>query len=322
MAWLGGGGVMNNEAHYTMEVVGAARGLPGAGILAWLTQDQLHPPMVMDEAVWRDGEAWVDGARKHVLEGAQIAGLRRNERVLDIGCGLCGPARLLVDAYDVQITALTDSEAHARVSQMLNARSEAHRRRISVRQIDVSHAWPDSWPGGEFDLALCLNMLHQIDDHKRLFARVAGALVPGGRLVVDDWVATRRISEDDLSALEFHFGYRNFAALARLEDDLTGAGFFPAVRVVDRGEVARGPMRQHFERVMLEHFLPVISREWPGGAGAGMDGARMVSEFIAAVRCLLRLCDEAKLTYRTMVVRTPGQTTTPGAPTVPARTQV
>ncbi|MFD8417672.1 SAM-dependent methyltransferase [Streptomyces sp. NPDC059650] len=287
----------SGDEHYRDEDIGRALGLPGAGILAWLTADQLHPPMLNDDAMWRDGNQWKWGACRYVAELGSLAGIQPGDKVLDIGCGLCGPARLLVDNFGASVTAITNSKAHAATSQELNSRNARHCAQITVQHVQGIEYWPD----GPYSAAWSLNMLYQVPDHQELFGKVCNLLRPGGRFLLDDWMATDSITECDLQIFRHHFQYRNLLKVSSVESELIAAGFYPAERMVDRGQVGRGPMKQHFETVMREHFLPKISEAWPDDCGVAVSGNQMVKDFTEAVGHTLDLYSAGKLTYRTLV---------------------
>ncbi|URN16141.1 MULTISPECIES: SAM-dependent methyltransferase [Streptomyces] len=287
----------SGNLHYRAEEVGDALGFPGAGILAWLTADQLHPPMLNDEEMWRDGSRWAQGAREYVCELGLLAGIETGTRVLDIGCGLCGPARVLVDRFGATVTAISNSIAHVATSRVLNGHCSRHRDGISVHHVKG----PETWPERRVDVAWSLNMLYQVPDHREFYGRVGDLLVPAGRFLVDDWMATDLMTESDLRDFGHHFQYRGIARISQIESELVAAGFYPAAHVVDRGEVGRGPMRRHFEPVMTGHFLPRLLARWPDGDGTGVSGRRMVRDFLDAVNLTLDLYASGKLTYRTIV---------------------
>lgn len=284
------------DEHYQSDPVGAARQLPGAGILAWVTGDQLHPPMLDDDGMWRDGDSWAEGARRYVLDLGHAAALAPGEHVLDIGCGLGGPARVLVQEFGVRVTGITNSRAHLEQSRRLNAEAGMDDA-IEVHWV----GGPDDWPGGVFDAAWSLNMLYQVHDHQELYARVADLLRPGGRFLLDDWMAADAITESDLREFQYHFQYRNIVRLSQLETNLVDAGFYPATRMLDRGAAGRGPMSRHFDAVMRDHFQPRLSRQWPDDGADGFSGRQMALDFATAVGVTLRLYREGKLTYRTVV---------------------
>lgn len=55
---------VTTKAHYDLNSVGPELALAGAGQLAFITRDQLHPPMVDDEEIWENGRRWLT---KHFL---------------------------------------------------------------------------------------------------------------------------------------------------------------------------------------------------------------------------------------------------------------
>src|SRR5918999_3210219 len=242
------------DGHYFLDVVGAQRGLPGGGLHVYFTGDLLHPPMVLDPDIWADGRRWPQGAAAHIAEIADLAELQPGEQVLDVGCGLGGPARLLARRFGVFVTSITNSWAHAMTAQQLNQRTAGARDRISVVLADCQR----EVPRGPFDAAVSINMLYQVPSHRSCFAQVFNSLAPGGRFVVDDWMLTPLAEAADLEMLARHFSYRHFARTDTIEEDLMAAGFPPAEKIVDFGHVGRCPMAQHFERQVRKYFAPQI----------------------------------------------------------------
>jgi SAM-dependent methyltransferase len=294
-----------SDAHYVLDAVGAQRGLPGGGIHVYFTGDLLHPPMVPDSDIWADGRRWEQGAAAHTRVIAELAELREGDRVLDVGCGLGGPARLLVRRFGVTVTSVTNSPAHQLTCRRLNERAADWRERITVVLADCQTEVPE----GPFDAALSINMLYQVPDHGALFQRVFDRLAPGGRFVVDDWMLTSLAEPADLAALAEHFAYPHFAHIERVEDELLAAGFPPVEKVFDLGHVARGPMADHFERQVRSYFAPQIILDWPDDPirrpGQPAYGRLMVEEFVAAVNLTLELYQSRRMTYRRLLVRKP-----------------
>jgi SAM-dependent methyltransferase len=294
-----------SDAHYVLDAVGAQRGLPGGGIHVYFTGDLLHPPMVPDSDIWADGRRWEQGAAAHTRVTAELAELREGDRVLDVGCGLGGPARLLVRRFGVTVTSVTNSPVHQQTCRRLNERAADWRERITVVLADCQTEVPE----GPFDAALSINMLYQVPDHSALFQRVFDALAPGGRFVVDDWMLTSLAEPADLAALAAHFAHPHFAHIEKVEDELLSAGFPPVEKVFDLGHVARGPMADHFERQVRSYFAPQIILDWPDDPirrpGRPAYGRLMVEEFVAAVNFTLELYQSRRMTYRRLLVRKP-----------------
>ncbi|GAA0389259.1 SAM-dependent methyltransferase [Streptomyces luteireticuli] len=292
-----------DTGHYTLDVVGGRRGLPGGGLHIYLTGDLLHPPMVPDSAIWSDGRRWKQGAALHTRRIAELAELAAGERVLDIGGGLGGPARLLAHDYGVHVTSVTNSAAHARTSRILNASLSPGPGSVAVVLGDGQRALPR----GPFAAALSVNMLYQVRDHRALYRRVFDGLAPGGRFVIDDWMLTSRATEEDVAGLAAHFRFPHFARTHTVEDDLLAAGFPPAEVALDLGHVGRGPMADHFERQMWEYFAPQVISDWPGdpveSPGRPAYGRLMIEQFVEAVNTTIRLYAQRRMTYRRILVR-------------------
>lgn len=240
------------------------------------------------------------GAKRYVIELARAAGIKIGSRVLDLGCGLCGPARALVEYFDVEITALTNSRAHAVTSLALNDQSETFRNRIVVRRVEGSA----SWPAGPYGAAWSVNMMYQVVDHQELYGRILDVLEPGDLFILDDWMASDMITEIDLRNFAYHFAYRNLIRLSRVETELLAAGFYPIRQFLDRGDAARGPMTDHFETVMKNYFEPMLAEQWPD-APDSISGSQMATDFTEAVKVTLGLYRERKLTYRSIVAEKP-----------------
>ncbi|MFE7129648.1 SAM-dependent methyltransferase [Streptomyces sp. NPDC057638] len=296
---------VRDDGHYTWDIVGAGRGLPGGGLHIYLTGDLLHPPMVPDPAIWSDGRRWRDGAALHTRQIAELAGLTEGERVLDVGGGLGGPARLLAREHGVRVTSVTNSAAHAATSRRLNRTRPMGEGSVTVVLGDCQR----SVPGGPFSAAVSINMLYQVQDHRALFQQVFSSLEPGGRFVIDDWLLTPLATQEDVADLVTHFHFPHFARTNTVEADLMAVGFLPAHTSLDFGDVARGPMADHFERQMWEYFAPQVISDWPGDPirtpGRPAYGELMVKEFVDAVNTTLQLYARRRMTYRRILVRRP-----------------
>lgn len=295
-----------SDEHYTLDVVGERVGVPGAGLHAYFTKDLLHPPMVADSAMWADGGQWWQGSKDHTLDVGRLAKLVAGEHILDVGGGVGGPARLLAEHYDITVTSVTNSVAHATTHRRITRRDPRLRDTIRILIADCQC----EVPAGPYDAALSINMLYQVADHQALFDHVFTALRPGGRFVVDDWMLTPLADDKDVEQLLAHFQFAHFTRTDRIEFDLLAAGFPPAEVTQDLGHVGRGLMAEHFEGQMRTYFAPLVIADWPGDPlllpGRPAYGTMMVEEFIAAVNLTLALYRDHRMTYRRLLVRKPG----------------
>jgi SAM-dependent methyltransferase len=134
------------------------------------------------------------------------------KRVLDIGCGPGTLARRLVDA-GATVTGIDPGEA-----ALAKARSSVPEARFEAA---TGEALP--FPDASFDGAVLLNALHHVPDPAIALAEAARVLVPGGRIVVVEPLATGSF----------------FAALRPIEDET-------AVRAAAQDAIAAALSRDAF----------------------------------------------------------------------------
>jgi cyclopropane fatty-acyl-phospholipid synthase-like methyltransferase len=263
---------------------GRARGLPGAGVLAYLTGDQLHPMMIDDEGVWADGRRWVEGAVEHTRAAARFARVQPGERVLDIGCGVGGPARTLATEFGTTVYAISN------VPHML----ETARERTDAALADAVefelHDCEVPYVRSGFDLAWSMNMIYHVADKPAMLRNAYDALRPGGRLMIEDWMLTPLATEADVMELEYHFESGAYARVDELVRELLAAQF-TLTAVEDLGHVGRTHMARHFEPQMNDYFRPQVvaeDEEW---------GNATVDDFIEAVAATIRMYEARSMTY-------------------------
>src|SRR5262245_19592933 len=143
-------------------------------------------------------------------------------RLLDLGCGPCGPLTFLLAAVgcvgtgvDVSPSALRSGRARAKALAVNNL--------LSVKEADVNEPLP--FAANSFDAAMALDLVLHVHDRRGLFQEVARLLRTGGRfLFTDAGVLTGSISNDDLSQRSAQ-GYTVLAAPGWNEQLVEAAGF-------------------------------------------------------------------------------------------------
>ncbi len=125
------------------------------------------------------------GARPATLRLAELARPGEGMRVLDVGAGVGGPARLLARRFGCRVTALDLTEEFCRLAEELTARtglSEA----VAVVQGD---ALDMPFPDAAFDLVWTQHASMNIADRERLYAGMRRVCAPDGRLALYDVLA-------------------------------------------------------------------------------------------------------------------------------------
>ena len=114
------------------------------------------------------------------LELAQKAGIDESMRVLDIGCGIGGPARTLASKFGCHVTGLDISEKFCHVAEIINERAGLSNK-IEIHQ---GNALNMPFNIAEFDIVFTQHVLMNIENKKRLLSQVNHILRSKGRLAL------------------------------------------------------------------------------------------------------------------------------------------
>ncbi|MCC7363903.1 MAG: class I SAM-dependent methyltransferase [Dehalococcoidia bacterium] len=146
---------------------------------------------------------------------AQLAGIRPGERVIDVGSGLGGPARILASAFGADVTGIDLTPEFVRSAQVLTEAC-ALSDRVRFHQGDAL-AMP--FDGGAFDVAWTQHVVMNIADRTALYREVFRVLRPGGRFAFFD------IVRGDGPELEFPVPWASDAAISHLFTPAETLGF-------------------------------------------------------------------------------------------------
>ena len=169
--------------------------------------------------------------------------LADDSRLLDLGCGPCGPLTFIMKSLgcfgiglDLSAAALAAGRRRAETLGL------GHRLLVQEADLDTSLSLADS----SVDAVISLDVILHLRDRQRAFGDIARVLVPGGRfLFTDAGVVTGSISSDEAARRSMH-GFVQFCAPGYNEKMLEGAGF-ALLEVQDR---TRG-MRENAEGRLL-----------------------------------------------------------------------
>ena len=121
-------------------------------------------------------------ASRELLELAQI---RAEDRVLDIGAGLAGPARLLASALGCRVDCLELSPDFCAGAVLLN-RLTGLDDRVEVHK---GSALDPPFPDNTFDVVWMQNVGMNIADKRKLYGEIFRVLKPGGRYAFQEMAA-------------------------------------------------------------------------------------------------------------------------------------
>ena len=122
------------------------------------------------------------GGAPAVLRLARDAGITATDHVLDLGCGLGGPARLLADTFGCRVTGIDLSRGRAAEARTLTDLVSLSRL-VSIRAGDMMRAHV---PRHAYDVVWGQSAWMHVDNPGRLVARWTLSLRDQGRMVVQD----------------------------------------------------------------------------------------------------------------------------------------
>ena len=234
------------ERHYTRfdlaeRIVDALR-QSGADLDA-LTLDDLGP---IDEFHIRGREA--------TTELAELGALSPGTSVLDVGCGIGGPSRVLAAHYGCRGTGIDLVDEYCRVATMLALRAC---RDQSVRYCQASAL---GLPFGDatFDVVWTQHASMNIEDKQRLYGEMFRVVKPGGRLLLYDIVAGPG------GPIHFPVPWARDPAVSflitaeQLEDGLRAAGFD-----VTTWQDLTEPSREWFRKMRTRARVPAAPPSGP-----------------------------------------------------------
>lgn len=139
---------------------------------------------------WEDGESSSRAQEKLVERLASRARIPRGGRVLDVGCGVGGPALWLARNLRCSVLGLTISPVQARMAAE-RARAEGLSR---LARFEVADANQLNFAAGSFDAVWVIECSEHLTDKARFVESCARALKPGGVLALCAWLRAERFA--------------------------------------------------------------------------------------------------------------------------------
>lgn len=115
---------------------------------------------------------------------AKAAGIEPATRVLDLGCGIGGPARYLAATFGCKVTGVDLSHAFIDAANYLTARTGMSDRPT----FQVGNALDLPFADGNFDVVFLQHVAMNIEHRSALYSEVDRILTPGGRFATYDLV--------------------------------------------------------------------------------------------------------------------------------------
>ena len=116
---------------------------------------------------------------------ARLAGLRRGDRVLHVGCGIGGPARTLAVEYGCHVTGVDIAESYVDAGRLLTERVGLD----DAVSLHVGNALDLSYGVASIDVVWMQHVGMYVSDKTPLYHEARRVLRPGGKLAMHEIVA-------------------------------------------------------------------------------------------------------------------------------------
>ncbi len=125
------------------------------------------------------------GGRRATIELLEILPLAAEDRVLDLGSGLSGPARVLASTRGCQVTCLERSPDYRAAARLLNRLTRLE----DLVHVHEGDALDPPFADSSFDVVWMQNVGMNIPDKRRLYRQVRRVLREGGRFAFQEVAA-------------------------------------------------------------------------------------------------------------------------------------
>ena len=216
-------------------------------------QNEYHDSMVaMLELVWGDGfmAPGGEGNVAKMVEGLDLEG----RRVLDLGCGLGGPACILAGRYGAHVVA-TDLEPPL----IERAQRRAARLGLGDRiDFEVVTRGRLIFEDESFDLVVSSGGVTQTVDKLGIFRECLRVLKPGGSFSGYDWMRSEGEYSEDMRYWFEMEGLTYAMETPRGQEATLREAGFEEVAVVDGSAWYRAQVRAEYERLRTSEFPRLV----------------------------------------------------------------
>jgi SAM-dependent methyltransferase len=221
-------------------------------------ENEYYDNMVtMLELIWGEGYMAPGGPGNvaRLLQGTNPHG----KRILDIGCGIGGPALEMAGTFGADVTGI-DLEAPLIERAISDTRTRGLDDRCHFQTVEIG---PLPFPDESFDIVLSSGAITQTSDKTALFAEVVRVLKPGGYLSCYEWMRSDNDYSDDMT---YWFKVEGLTyALETLDDygkRFSAAGFNDVVRT-DASDWYRAESRREYALIkgqLYERMVELLGR--------------------------------------------------------------
>ncbi len=185
-------------------------------------------------------------------ELAEAAMLTAGMKVLDVGCGIGGPCRLLADEYGCIATGIDITREYIRTATLLSGLVGLQDRTHFIRASALNLPFPDD----TFDMVWTQHVQMNIEDKRKFYTEIYRVLKPGGRFAYYDIFTLKKndilfpVPWADTPALSF------LITREEARNILTGLGLVP-IQLTNQTQPAIQFLQEMLERMKTDNSKPV-----------------------------------------------------------------
>jgi len=221
---------------------------------------------------FKSGEAdFLNASYCLIDELARLATFTRDSKILDVGCGIGGPAFYLYEKFKCRITGISTSERGVELANRVSS-EKGYSDKV---QFQLANALDNGFPDNTFDIVWVMESAHLIPDKREFMDENFRVLKKNGTMLLCDHMVRRKLNADEI----FHY-YKELRILGRtfgwLRNETIGfyhkaaleAGFYE-VKTVDitkqvfptlehlRKNLKKNytKIRQYFSQKMIDEFF-------------------------------------------------------------------
>ena len=254
-------------------------------------ETEYHDTMVrMLELIWGRGYMAPGGPGNvaKILVGIET----RGKRILDIGCGIGGPALEMANRHGAEVVGIDLEEPLVQ-----RAQRAAEARGLEGRcRFQVVEPGPLPFEDETFDAVVSSGAVTQTPDKAALFAEVYRVLRPGGWMSCYEWLGTGHDdSEDMLYWIELEGLTYEMRTMQEYESLLSDAEF-NAVSVTDATDWYKDEARREYDRIKGELYPEMVASLGRGDA----------DHFVENWRAMIVVLDKGEMKQAYLRGRRPG----------------
>lgn len=241
---------------------------------------EYHDNMVaMLELIWGDGYMAPGGTGNvaKLLDGTAPEG----KLILDIGCGIGGPAIDMVRLHGAQVAGIDLEEPLIRRAKTA-ARKAGLQDHCTFQCVEPG---PLRFPDASFDIVVSSGALTQTEDKVSMFAEILRVLKPGGYFSCYEWMTSGQDASADLQYWikleELTYAFQTLAEYGRLLD----VAGFGDVQTTDASAWYRAEASREYELLKGELYEPMIK----------LLGQADADHFVESWRAMVIVCNSGEM---------------------------